>query len=65
MEAKIYSVTFPDWKPANFTYWAADDWFAMKTRWEGHTTGFEHHPTTFAFAECDVAVTLDKHDAAV
>ncbi len=37
MEAKAYSLTFPDWKPANFKYWPADNGFVMKTRWEGHT----------------------------
>jgi len=38
MEAKAYSLSFPDWKPADFKYWAADNGFVMKTRWEGHTT---------------------------
>jgi hypothetical protein len=37
MEAKAYSLTFPDWKPADFKYWPADNGFVMKTRWEGHT----------------------------
>lgn len=36
MEAKAYALKFPDWKPAKFDYWAADNGFAMKTRWEGH-----------------------------
>lgn len=36
MEAKAYSLTFPDWKPADFKYWPADNGFVMKTRWEGH-----------------------------
>lgn len=36
MEAKAYSLTFPDWKPADFKYWPADHGFVMKTRWEGH-----------------------------
>lgn len=38
MEAKAYSLSFPDWKPADFAYWPADHGFVMKTRWEGHTT---------------------------
>lgn len=38
MEAKAYSLKFPDWKPASFNYWAADNGVVMKTRWEGHTT---------------------------
>lgn len=37
MEAKAYSLTFPDWKPTDFKYWPADVGFVMKTRWEGHT----------------------------
>ncbi|MET7767195.1 hypothetical protein [Nocardia sp. NPDC005366] len=37
MEAKAYSLTFPDWKPSDFKYWAGDTGFVMKTRWEGHT----------------------------
>ncbi len=36
MEAKAYSLTFPDWKPASFKYWPAENGFVMKTRWEGH-----------------------------
>ena len=37
MEAKAYSFTFPDWAPADFKYWPAENGFVMKTRWEGHT----------------------------
>ncbi|BCI54316.1 hypothetical protein NIIDNTM18_35940 [Mycolicibacterium litorale] len=37
MEAKAYSLSFPDWKPAGFDYWPADNGVVMKTRWEGHT----------------------------
>lgn len=37
MEAKVYSLRFPDWKPVDFKYWAADNGFVMKTRWQGHT----------------------------
>ncbi len=37
MEAKAYSLTFPDWKPASFSYWPADNGFVMKTRWQGTT----------------------------
>ncbi len=36
MEAKAYSVKFPDWKPLEFKYWPADNGFVMKTRWQGH-----------------------------
>lgn len=38
MEAKAYSVKFPDWKPVEFKCWPADNGFVMRTRWEGHTT---------------------------
>lgn len=37
MEAKAYSLSFPDWKPASFDYWPANNGVVMKTRWEGHT----------------------------
>lgn len=36
MEAKAYQVNFPDWRPASFTYWAAENGFAGRVRWEGH-----------------------------
>jgi hypothetical protein len=36
-EAAAYSLTFPDWGPADFKCWPADNGFVMKTRWEGHT----------------------------
>jgi hypothetical protein len=32
-------LTFPDWKPADFKYWPAENGVVMKTRWEGHTKG--------------------------
>ena len=37
MEAKAYSLNFPDWRPTDFKYWSAVNGFVMKTRWEGHT----------------------------
>ena len=37
MEAKAYTVNFPDWAPAEFKCWPSDTGFAMRTRWEGHT----------------------------
>jgi len=43
-EAKAYSLTFPDWGPADFKYWPADNGFVMKTRREAqerrHQDGF-------------------------
>lgn len=38
MEAKAYSLTFPDWKPADFKYWPAVNGLVMKTRWQGTAT---------------------------
>jgi phytoene dehydrogenase-like protein len=35
MEAKAYSLTFPDWKPADFRYWPAPNGLTMKVRWQG------------------------------
>lgn len=37
MEAVAYGVRFTDWGPASFECWPAEDGFAMKTRFEGHT----------------------------
>ncbi len=36
MEAKAYSVTFPDWGLVDFKCWPADNGLVMKTRFEGH-----------------------------
>ncbi|MET8650798.1 hypothetical protein [Nocardia aurea] len=35
VEAKAYSVVFPDWKPVEYKLWAADNGFVMRYRWEG------------------------------
>lgn len=52
MEAKAYSLTFPDWKPVDFTYWPADNGFVMKTRWSGHTKdGTEMGFYSYSFVE--------------
>ena len=37
LEAKAYSLTFPDWKPTSFKHWPAENGFVMKTRWQGTT----------------------------
>ena len=37
MEAKAYSLKFPDWGPVDFKCWPADNGFVMKTLFEGHT----------------------------
>ena len=37
MEAKAYSLQFPDWGPEQFKCWPADNGFAMQTLFSGHT----------------------------
>lgn len=37
MEAKAYSLVFPDWGPIDFECWPSPDGFAMKTHFVGHT----------------------------
>ncbi|HET8992266.1 MAG TPA: hypothetical protein VFN32_00630 [Rhodococcus sp. (in: high G+C Gram-positive bacteria)] len=37
MEAKAYSLVFPEWKPTSFEYWPADNGVVWKTRWQGTT----------------------------
>jgi hypothetical protein len=56
MEAKAYSLTFPDWKPADFKYWTADNGFVMKTRWEGTTKD----GTTMGFYSYSFVETNDQ-----
>lgn len=52
MEAKAYSLTFPDWKPASFNYWTADTGFVMKTRWQGtSTSGVEMGFYSYSFVD--------------
>ena len=35
IEAKAYSVVFPDWKPVESKVWPAENGFVMRYRWEG------------------------------
>jgi hypothetical protein len=37
MEAKAYSLRFPDWSPIEFECWPSDNGFVMKTLFQGHT----------------------------
>ena len=37
MEAKAYSLKFPDWGPVEFKCWPSDNGFVMKTLFQGHT----------------------------
>ena len=37
MEAKAYSLRFPDWGPEEFKCWPADNGFTMKTLFSRHT----------------------------
>ena len=60
MEAKAYSLTFSDWKPASFKHWPASDGFVMKTRWQGHTadgTGMGFYSYSFVNTNADGEVT--------
>jgi hypothetical protein len=41
MEARAYSVKFPDWQPVGFRIWAADNGFVFQVRWEGTTRDAE------------------------
>ncbi len=55
VEAKVYSLRFPDWKPVDFKYWPADNGFVMKTRWQGNTKdGIE-----MGFYSCSFVETND------
>lgn len=36
MEAKSYSVKFPDWGPVDFNCWPSDNGFVMRTLFRGH-----------------------------
>ena len=37
MEAKAYSLRFPDWGPEQFKCWPSDNGFVMQTYFSGHT----------------------------
>jgi hypothetical protein len=37
MEAKAYSLKFPDWGPEQFKCWPSDNGFVMQTLFSGHT----------------------------
>ena len=55
MEAKVYSLRFPDWKPVDFKYWPADNGFVMKTRWQGTSkeTGTVMGFYSYSFVDTD------------
>jgi hypothetical protein len=66
MEAKAYSLTFSDWKPADFKYWPADNGFVMKTRWEGHLedgTGMGFY--SYSFVETNDAGEVQRWETHV
>ncbi|OBF00408.1 hypothetical protein [Mycobacterium sp. 852002-10029_SCH5224772] len=66
MEAKVYSLTFPDWKPADFKYWPAENGVVMKTRWEGHTTdGIRMGFYSYSFIETNAAGELTRWETHV
>lgn len=37
LEARVYASVLPDWHPAEFACWPADNGFATRTRYLGHT----------------------------
>ena len=66
MEAKAYSLSFPDWKPAGFDYWPADNGLVMKTRWEGHTeAGVKMGFYSYSFIETNEAGELIRWETHV
>lgn len=66
MEAKAYSLTFPDWKPVDWKCWAADNGFVMKTRWEGHTkTGKKMGFYSYSFIETNDAGEVTRWETHV
>jgi hypothetical protein len=66
LEAKAYSLTFPDWKPADFTYWPAENGFTMKTRWEGHMAdGARMGFYSYSFVETNEAGEVSRWETHV
>ena len=66
LEAKAYSLSFPDWKPADFKYWPADNGFVMKTRWEGHTTdGVKMGFYSYSFVETNASGEVSRWETHV
>lgn len=61
VEAKAYSVVFPDWKPVGYKVWPAENGFVMRYRWEGTSTvdgtimGF--YSTSFVETNEDAQIT--------
>jgi hypothetical protein len=52
MEAKAYSLKFPDWGPKAFKCWPSDNGFVMKTLFVGHTNdGTEMSFFAYGFVE--------------
>ncbi len=52
MEAKAYSLIFPDWGPIGFKCWPSDNGFVMKTLFQGHTKdGKEMSFFSYGFVE--------------
>ncbi|OBF14883.1 hypothetical protein [Mycobacterium sp. ACS4331] len=56
VEAKAYSVVFPDWKPVEFKCWPADNGFVMRNRWEGTSVDGE----TMGFYSISFVETNDE-----
>lgn len=66
LEAKVYSLSFPDWKPASFIYWPAQNGLVMKTRWEGHTAdGTKMGFYSYSFLETNDACEITRWETHV
>lgn len=52
-ETNAYRLTFPDWAPADFKYWASENGFVMKVKWQGHNknTGKKMGFYSYSFLE--------------
>lgn len=56
VEARAYSVVFPDWKPVEHRMWTADTGFVMRVRWEGTSVDGQ----TMGFYSISFVDTNDK-----
>lgn len=60
MEAKAFSVNFPDWAPVEFKCWPSDNGFVMRTKFEGthKDTGEKMSFYTHGFVETNEALEI-------
>lgn len=66
MEAKAYSLRFPDWGPAEFKCWPSDNGFVMKTLLVGHTKeGKEMKFYAYGFVETNERCEIKRWETHV